>query len=102
MKFRINSTLFVVLFLLFCILCEYYAFSASNNLNVVVPHKDPAIEREFQNSYQAISAKPTIFTGAGAPTTTPIKIGDIYVSTTTSKIYISTSAATSGSWAIIN
>jgi hypothetical protein len=102
MKFRINKPLFTFLFLLFCILCEYYAFSASNNLNPVVPHKDPAIEREFQNNYQAISQKPTIFIGAGVPAFSPSKIGDIFVSTTTSKIYISTATSTPQGWDVVN
>lgn len=69
----------------------------------VLSHNDnPANEREFQNVYQGFNTKPDIYTGAGAPTFAPKKIGDIYISTTTSKVYIATSAVTSTSWNVVN
>lgn len=67
----------------------------------VLTHEDPATQREFQNSYQAINTKPSIFISAGAPTFQPSKIGDLDISTTTSKVYISTSVA-SGGWIVLN
>ena len=63
------------------------------------------LDDEMQNIYQNIPNKtttPAIYIGAGAPSFTPGKIGDIFVSTTTSKVYLSTSTATSGSWAVVN
>lgn len=42
------------------------------------------------------------FSGAGAPSSTPSAIGQIYVDTTGSKVYISTATVNSGSWTILN
>jgi hypothetical protein len=68
----------------------------------LLPVPDPATYRDLQNLSQTIAYAPSIFTGAGAPNFAPQKIGDIYVSTTTAKIYISTAIATSASWAVVN
>lgn len=65
-------------------------------------HEDPQTQREFQNTYQSINSKPSISKGAGAPNSAPSKVGDIYISTSTSKIYIATGTVTSSSWMIIN
>jgi hypothetical protein len=68
-------------------------------------HKDPVEQMEWQNIYSILAeSKNTskISFGAGTPTSTPGKVGDIYISTTTQKVYISTAAATSGSWVIVN
>lgn len=75
---------------------------AGVNPTPLLTHKDPNDSREFQNVYQNMAKGPSIFIGAGAPGFTPQKIGDIFVSTTTAKIYISTAIATSASWAIVN
>jgi hypothetical protein len=66
---------------------------------------DAKLNDELQNAYHDLATAlkaPSIFRGAGAPAFTPKKEGDIYISTTTSKVYISTATATSGSWAIMN
>lgn len=71
----------------------------------IFKHKDQYVEREFRQAYNDIRANakgPKIYTGSGAPSFTPFKTGDIYVSTTTSKVYISTANATSASWALMN
>jgi len=75
---------------------------AGVNPTPLLPHKDPADQREFQNVYQNMAKGPSIIIGAGAPLSAPQKIGDIFVSTSTAKIYISTAIATSASWVIIN
>lgn len=68
----------------------------------LLPHADPADQREFQNVCQQLSAAPSVSTGTGAPTFRPKKIGDEYIDTTNHKVYFSTATATSGSWLIVN
>jgi len=48
------------------------------------------------------SVTPTISSGAGAPGTTPGKVGDMYVDTTGDKIYVATATASSADWTILN
>lgn len=45
---------------------------------------------------------PTITSGTSAPSTTPTKIGDIYVRTDTDKMYIATGTSSSSDWTIVN
>ena len=78
------------------------SFEMRRHADAALPHKDAADEREFQNVYQTISKTPDVYTGTGAPSKAPVKIGDFYISTSTSKVYIATATATSGSWAILN
>lgn len=49
----------------------------------------------------SISCSPTISSGTAAPTSTPTKIGDLYVDTTNHKLYFSDSVATSGGWVAV-
>ena len=91
---------FIYLFLILIGLLELKCFGITST--PLLPHNDPANEREFQNVYQKVSQAPAIFIGAGAPGFAPSKIGDIFVSTTTSKIYIATAAVNSASWDIVN
>lgn len=68
-------------------------------------YKDPHLNDEISQIYYEITkaqAAPRIFKGSGAPASIPTRIGDIYVSTTTSKVYLSTGTATSASWAVLN
>lgn len=46
--------------------------------------------------------QPTISSGAGAPSSTPTKVGDIYVDTTNAKGYIATAISASTDWKILN
>lgn len=68
----------------------------------LLPHKDPADEREFQNVYQTLSKNPSLATGTGAPSVAPGKIGDLYINTSNSKVYIATGTVNSSSWAALN
>jgi len=43
-----------------------------------------------------------ITSGSGAPSSTPSKIGNIYVDTAGSKVYVSTAISASGDWKILN
>ncbi len=119
-KEKREANLRAAIVLFFCIaggllLC----FLASAHAATLFPHQDsnligvpdsPAAEkastqREFQAVYDVKadrSTTPKIFISAGAPSFIPSKIGDIDVSTTTGKVYISTATATSGSWAVLN
>lgn len=68
-------------------------------------YKEPLLNDEIAQIYNEITkaqSSPRLFKGAGAPTMVPARIGDIYVSTTTSKVYLSTGTATSASWAVLN
>jgi len=98
---RIRDWRFVFLFLIFCGLVES-CFSATTTSSPLLVHKDPKDQKEFQNLYQTLSRAPSIFLSAGAPGNAPQKIGDIDVSTTTGKVYISTAIASSASWALLN
>ena len=45
---------------------------------------------------------PTISSGAVAPSSTPSKVGDVYVDTTAKKIYFATGSSSSADWSIVN
>lgn len=68
-------------------------------------YKDSKLNDEIENIYFCLTELkkgPALYKGAGAPAIRPRKIGDIYVSTTTSKVYTSTGTSTSADWAILN
>lgn len=48
--------------------------------------------------YAAASTTPAISSGAGAPASTPSKVGDIYIDTTNDDAYIAVGTASSGDW----
>lgn len=45
---------------------------------------------------------PTISSGTSAPSSTPTKVGDIYVDTTNLKLYFATGTSSSSDWTIAN
>jgi hypothetical protein len=45
---------------------------------------------------------PEISSGTATPSSTPKKVGDIYVKTDTAKIYVATGTASSSDWTIVN
>ncbi len=45
---------------------------------------------------------PIISFGGAAPTSTPFKIGDIYVDKTAAKVYIATGNSSAADWTLIN
>lgn len=59
-------------------------------------------QKEFEHLYAGVNLPPAVTVGHGAPTSRPNSIGDIFVSTTTSKVYIATGTLNSGSWTVIN
>jgi hypothetical protein len=52
--------------------------------------------------FAAASTAPTISSGAGAPASTPSKVGDIYIDTTGDNAYIAVGTASSADWEISN
>jgi hypothetical protein len=50
----------------------------------------------------SISCSPTISSGTTSPSSTPAKVGDMYVDTTAKKIYVATGTTNSTDWTIIN
>ncbi len=45
-----------------------------------------------------IKTRSVVTSGAGAPSSTPGKVGDMYIDTTALKIYIATGASSSADW----
>lgn len=45
---------------------------------------------------------PTISSGASAPSSTPTALGQLYINTSTAKVYISTGTSSSADWTIMN
>lgn len=45
---------------------------------------------------------PTISSGVIAPSSTPTKVGDVYLDTTAKKIYFACGVASSADWIIVN
>ena len=97
---RIQDWRWTFIFLLICAILES-CFSATNTTTPLYQHEDPRVEREFQNVYQTAARSPGIFTGANAPAFTPVKVGDIYISTSTSHIYTATATVNSASWLLV-
>ena len=56
----------------------------------------------FGSVFRFLKAAPTISHGIVTPTSTPAKIGDIYIDTVLAKIYVSTGVTGSGDWKILN
>lgn len=50
----------------------------------------------------AVATTPTISSGTSAPATTPVKVGDIFVDTSSKKMYVATGIASSNDWTILN
>jgi hypothetical protein len=50
----------------------------------------------------SVSCSPTISTGTSAPTTTPSKVGDVFIDTSAIKIYFATGTSSSTDWTITN
>lgn len=62
-------------------------------------------QEEFQILYNEKADKrttPKIYTSTSTPTFAPSKYGDIFVNTTSGKVYIASGTSNSGSWAILN
>lgn len=86
----------------FVILLPSMVFAVSQKYKYPYPR---GMDDEMQNIYSNIPNKPTtpsIYQSSGAPAFSPVKIGDIDISTTTGKVYISTATGTSGSWVVVN
>lgn len=59
--------------------------------------------RWFQDLFTFIDTKtPEISTGTSAPTSTPRKVGDMFVDTSANKVYVSTGTSSSSDWTILN
>lgn len=56
----------------------------------------------FNVVYRFLGLAPTISTGIVAPTTTPAKVGDLFIDTVGKKIYSATGKTSSADWTILN
>lgn len=60
--------------------------------------KDDFLSADWNVMVPIIKAKSTASNGAGVPSSTPANIGDIYVDTTTEKIYMATGTSSASDW----
>ena len=59
--------------------------------------------RWFQDLFTFIDTKtPEIYTDNTAPTSTPRKVGDMFVDTSANKVYVATGTSSSSDWTILN
>ncbi len=64
--------------------------------------KDSGVTISDVGVFAGTSNVPYITSGAGAPGTTPGKIGDMYVRTSNAKVYVATGTSSSADWTILN
>ena len=74
------------------------------NIGVQIDSKNNNYYLGNPNNGDVINTKttPTISNGAGVPSSTPFKLGDMYIDTNGLKIYIATGTSSSADWTIIN
>lgn len=61
------------------------------------------VDKDLQHLFEYVGSLPQYATtGTAAPTSTPIKIGDMYIDTTNHKVYISDGTTSSTNWRILN
>jgi len=60
------------------------------------------VDKDLQKVVNRINKTPNITTGTASPTTTPSRIGNIYVDTNNKKIYFATGHASSSDWTVVN
>ena len=70
------------------------ATSSADGVSIVRLYADPTTHRLL---VQTVASS-----GSGAPATTPSAIGQVYIDTAGSKVYISTNTTNSGGWALLN
>lgn len=75
---------------------------AGINPTPLVPVKDPATQRDFQDVYQNINQLPTVTVSTNPPAVAPKKVGDEFVDKTNGKIYFATATVNSASWLVVN
>ena len=60
------------------------------------------VDKDLQKVVSRINKTPNITSGTAAPTTTPSRIGNMYVDTNNKKIYFATGHASSSDWTLVN
>lgn len=60
------------------------------------------IDNDLKRTFQKLRRVPDITTGTAVPTTTPSRIGNMYVDTTNKKIYFATGHTSSADWTVVN
>lgn len=64
--------------------------------------QDSGVLLDDSGNFSGTTNIPFITSGAGAPGTTPDKIGDMYINTSNAKVYIATGTSSSNDWTILN
>ena len=49
-----------------------------------------------------VSSSPTISSGSGTPSFTPVKVGDVYCDTSSGKVYMATGNTLVSDWKVLN
>lgn len=70
------------------------AVSSTDNETRVRLLADPVTQRLLVQQY--------VYQGAGAPSSTPTSVGQMYVDTAAAKVYVSTGTSSSSDWTILN
>lgn len=70
--------------------------------NLTTQPASPVWLNWFTGVYRLLGLAPTIYQGIVAPTSTPNKVGDMYIDTVLKKVYVSVGTANSGDWEILN
>jgi hypothetical protein len=100
---RIRDWRIPLSFLILCGLIEKWVFADPGTATPIMTHQnDPAVQREFINTYASINQRPAIVSGSGVPKMGPEKAGNIYIDTQAGKIYISTGSSNAGNWVRLN
>lgn len=58
----------------------------------------PLTNTEMDDNLTNLNTKPDVSSGAGAPGTTPGKVGDVYIDTTNDLAYVATDTSSSADW----
>jgi hypothetical protein len=62
----------------------------------------PVLNEELRQLRNSVDRAPMVYTGTAAPTTTPQKIGDVFIDSTNHKVYISDGTTDSTDWVALN
>ncbi len=65
-------------------------------------YRSSDIDRNVETAFRERLNMPQIFTGIVVPAITPIHLGDIYINTVLTKVYVATGLSSSSDWKILN
>lgn len=83
------------------------SIAKSSNSSTVLNKQDTGnyvkdVDKDLQKVFNRINKMPNITTGTAAPTTTPSRIGNIYIDTNNKKVYFAMGHSSSADWTVVN